>query len=218
MLLREGNHRIANSLQLASSVLRLRAREIESAEARVVLDEVAADIQVIGQMHRRLCQLDIAKDIDIGKYLTDLCSEVQASTIGGNGAKFTYQSKDDKTIYCGSDRAAQIGLIVTELLTNSAKHAGIKPECSVVASETDGTLELIVSDNGHGLPENFQPEEWPGIGMKLLRGLASGLEGTLASVPSSSGAKFLITVPLLSRNLSVSTATKETFDQIAQAS
>ena len=194
LLLKEGNHRIANSLQLASSILKLRARDVKSAEAQAVLDEVASAIQVISQIHRRLCQFDDAKTIDIGKYITELCAEIEASPIGGNGARFSYQATGGKTIYCDAYRAVQIGLILTELLTNSAKHAGEKPKCSVVAYETDGALKLVVSDNGPGLPENCQLDR-QGIGMKLLQALACGLDGTLTFSPSATGARFLITVP-----------------------
>ena len=200
LLRKEGNHRIANSLQLASSLVMLRARATRSAEVRAVLDQVANDIGIIGQIHRRLCMLPVANTIDIRDFVTKLCSEIEASTIGGNGAKFTYKAAGDTAIYFDAERASQIGLIVTELLTNSAKHAGVRPECFVAACVRDNMLELTVTDNGPGRPENVHLEYGSGVGMILLKSLASGLEGTLTSVPSDTGAQFLIRVPMQSRS------------------
>jgi len=196
LLLREGNHRIANSLQLASSLVMLRARKTKSAEARAVLDEVANDIGIIGQIHRRLCMLPDAETIDLASFITKLCAELEASAIGSNGATFTYKARGDKPIYFDAERSSQIGLIVAELLTNSAKHAGVRPACFVEACVRENMLELTVADNGPGLPENVHLEEGSGIGMILLKSLVSELEGTITSVPSDSGAQFLIRVPM----------------------
>jgi len=196
LLLKEGNHRIANSLQLASSVLFLRAREAKSLEARAILDEVASEIRVIGQMHRKLCELKGVEAIDITEYIAGLCADIEASAIGASGAKFSFKADSKKPVYFKPDRASQIGLVVTELLINSAKHAGTKPLCSVVASVKQDTLELNVSDNGPGFSKSLESESGPGIGLQVLKSLVAGLKGTLAMVPSVSGARFLIKVPV----------------------
>jgi chemotaxis protein methyltransferase CheR len=196
LLLKEGNHRIANSLQLATSILMLRARSAKSAEAREMLDEAANDIHVIGQIHRQLCQSDDKPQIDIGGFLSALCSDIQTSAIGSAGATFSFIADTGGAISFEPERAAQIGLIVTELLTNSAKHAGPKPKCSVSVLLSGMSLQLTVSDDGPGLTDEVQANGGYGVGMQVLKSLVSALKGSLVSAPSVCGTRFLITVPI----------------------
>jgi len=196
VLLREGNHRLANSLQLATSVLSLRARDAKSPEARDILLEVSREIGIIGKMHRKLCEVDNPEIIDMDAYLTELCFDISASIIGSGGATFTFKSRSDKPVYFEAGRAAQVGLIITELMTNCAKHAGPKPECKVMSNMTDNALELTITDNGPGLSKDFELEGRNGIGIHILKSLVSGMKGTLVFVPSVSGAHFVISLPL----------------------
>ncbi len=195
LLLREGNHRIANSLQLASSTLFTRARHTKSEEARAILTGVANDIHIIARMHRRLCQVDSAGMIDLGGYIGGLCADIGASALGEAGAAVSFDS-GDAPIYLEADKVVQIGLIVTELLTNCMKHAGPKPVCRVSTDLRSGNVEVTVSDDGPGRPGDFQLENGRGVGMQIMLSLASGMNGKVAPVPVLHGACFLLTVPL----------------------
>lgn len=195
-LLREGNHRIANSLQIAASRLLIRARQTHSAEARAILNEVADDIYKIGLTHRKLCRVDDSEMIDLGEFMGELCSDFDATTHSNSGVVFAFKANGGDPLYMSAGKAAQIGLILTELLTNCVKHAGVDAKCRVTATATARKLEVEVCDDGNGLPADFRlGVTGRGVGMQVLLSLVSGLNGTIASVPTNVGSRFLVTVP-----------------------
>ncbi len=94
--------------------------------------------------------------------------------------------------------ALKLALLVNELLMNSLKHAkqverplvvSIKLECSELSHK------LTVSDNGDGLPENFDPENGSGIGMRILKTLTSDLGARMNIDRNKTGACFEIDLP-----------------------
>ena len=196
LLLTEMNHRIANSLQLASSILLTRALRTESAEAREELSEVAKKIHAIGLLHRRLCQSADIDAVDLGGYIQELCADLGASTIGGKGAVFRFKADGSNAAYVDSDTATRLGMIVTELLTNCAKYAGETPTCSVGLSTEAGQIRLTVSDNGPGF-SGHSPLRARGVGLQMVQGLVSQLKARIEIVPSVIGAHYVITAPLV---------------------
>ena len=92
------------------------------------------------------------------------------------------------------DTAVPCGLIINELVTNSIKHAfkGIKSgKISVKFHSNDGCYTLIVSDNGIGLPKDFDVKNPEKLGLKLVNSLTEQLDGIL-EVQSNDGAEFKI--------------------------
>jgi two-component sensor histidine kinase len=78
-----------------------------------------------------------------------------------------------------------IGLIVNELVTNAAKHG--EGSISVTFSLQGSNCEISVSDEGHGLPVDFQLDGQRGLGMKVVSALTQQLEGRLNAARNSDG-------------------------------
>jgi two-component sensor histidine kinase len=76
---REAHHRVANSLQLASSFLRVRACRASSSEVRTELSELACRITALGLIHHRLCRRDDNALVNLNEYIEVLCCEIGAS-------------------------------------------------------------------------------------------------------------------------------------------
>jgi len=199
LLLTEINHRVSNSLQFASSILLLRARRSTSKEVSAELGEVAKSIQAIAVLHRRLCHAPNMDAVNLDGYFQELCSEIGASTIGGAGAAFKFTSSGDRCTYVDSDTATQLGIIVTELLTNCAKHAGESPICSLGLRVESNEIKLTVSDNGPGPrapPSSTYLHKSGGVGLELVQGLVSQLKANMETVASETGVHVLITLPV----------------------
>ena len=197
LLLREGNHRIANSLQTASSTLLLQARKTTSGEARAVLNAVAQEIHSVSLLHRRLSQRDQCDIVDLSTHIRELCYETGISLYGRDGADITFMADVQRPVFVDGETANQFGIVLIELLSNSMKHAAVRPSCVVRLAVNPGNLELSVRDNGPGLPDNFRLEAGrAGIGLQVLRRLLDRLGGAIAVVPSASGAHFVVTVPM----------------------
>lgn len=195
LVLTEMNHRVANSLQIASGILLLGARRSNCREVQSELNAVATRINAVGLLHRRLCYSTTMEAVNLPGYLQELCAEIGASTIGGNGATFTFAVHGTEPLHVGSDTATHIGLIVTELATNSVKHAQSKPLCEIALFIETDHLRLTVSDDGPGLPAHFCLQESKGIGLQLVQSLVAQLRGKIDISPSEGGASFVITMP-----------------------
>jgi two-component sensor histidine kinase len=90
-------------------------------------------------------------------------------------------------------------LIVTELVTNSFKHAfpdGLMGEIHItLRQDSPGTCNLIVGDTGVGLPEGLDVHATESLGWQLVRILTEQLRGTIA-LEGHGGTTVTITFPL----------------------
>jgi two-component sensor histidine kinase len=196
LMLREINHRVSNSLQLANSMLRLQERRAKGDEAKQELRTAADRLVSIGLIHTRLYKTGDMNAINICAYLQDLCVDLRAS---GNG-RFSLAALDvavsaPETLALPPDMVTKLGLIVNELVTNSFKHATGSSRCQVGVAQLDGMLELCVSDDGPGLPEGFDPRAQNGLGMRMVLSLVDQMNGRLIAVPTARGARFVISLP-----------------------
>jgi two-component sensor histidine kinase len=126
-------------------------------------------------------------------FLESLCASLAMNR--PDGVHIVNRTSDAITV--GSGVAMKIGLIVTELVTNAFKHAypeGRQGEIGVALAAQGRNLELIVSDDGIGLPGSFRADWRKGLGLQLVRSVLDQLGGTLSAV-AKDGARFTISVP-----------------------
>jgi len=103
----------------------------------------------------------------------------------------------------GSAMATPLVLVLTELVHNALAHAydpGQAGEVVVRANRSAATLEVIVADDGRGMPEGFDVDRAKGLGLQIVRTLLAELESTIALRPrEGGGTEALITVPMAAR-------------------
>ncbi|MDB5397497.1 MAG: hypothetical protein JWM91_5003 [Rhodospirillales bacterium] len=196
LMLREINHRVSNSLQLANSMLRLQERRAVGEEAKKELRTAADRLVSIGLIHTRLYKAGDMNAIKIGAYLQDLCIDLTAS---GNG-RFSLAALDvavnaPEALALPPDMVTKLGVIVNELVTNSFKYAAGSSHCQIGVTQSGDRLELTISDNGPGLPEGFDPQLQNGLGMRMVLSLVEQMDGELTAKPSAEGARFVISLP-----------------------
>jgi two-component sensor histidine kinase len=192
ILLKEINHRVKNSLQLVASMLTLQAGEDPSLKQR--LQEASSRIMTIGRAHDRLYRSPQIEQIDLAEYLSGICSDLGAVT---GASEISYEGADGPVLL-NTDRAIALALIVTELVTNAAKHAYPKGAHGKiwVRLARDGTdiVRLSVRDEGVGLPATFDvnDREEIGLGMRLTRALAEQAKVRLHIERHPRGTEFII--------------------------
>lgn len=191
VLLREMEHRVANSLQIIASILLLKARSVTSEETRQHLKDAHQRVLSVAEVQRHLHAATGSDEVEVASYLTKLCSSLASSMIGESHAVELKVIADAGKI--GSDRAVSLGLIVTELVLNAIKYAFPVPTADaliLVTYETDGSdWKLTVSDNGVGKDSEIKSS---GLGTAIVDALvhqlearidiASGPDGTSVSV------------------------------------
>ncbi len=193
ILLKEMNHRIKNSLSIVSSMLRLQANNKGTSTATEQLEIAALRVHAVARAHERLYQTDDVEYLDIGRYIEQVCGDVDASV-----AHCEIAVDAQRDILIATDRAIPLALMVNELITNAAKHAYEgRSGCKIwVGIVRDGdTLRVSVRDEGIGLPASFDLAKTKGLGMRLVRAFLQQLDATVAINPQPRGTEFVVVIP-----------------------
>lgn len=173
-LLAEVNHRVANSLSLVGSLVRMQANSVEDLGAKAALAETQARITAIGNLHRSLYTSDDVRSVDLAGYLRSLLEEF-AQSLAGSGQMPTIRFEAEPVL-AKTDKAISIGLIATELVTNALKYAypSGNGEVRVSLSGDGDKVTLTVVDDGVGW-SGTGPIRGTGLGSKIVRAMAKSL-------------------------------------------
>ncbi|MGP7794814.1 sensor histidine kinase [Sphingomonas sp. CLY1604] len=189
-LLGEVNHRVANSLQLVSAMVRLQASALADPTARAALDDTQRRIGAIAQVHRRLYSANDVESVDMRDYLGSLIEEL-TETLTCDTAPHALRLAAEP-IRLPTDKAVSLGVIVTELVTNACKYAyptGAGGEIRVLlAAEGADVFLLAVEDDGCGMPAEATPKG-TGLGTKLIRAMAQSLQSIVEYEPCERGVR-----------------------------
>lgn len=187
----ETNHRVANSFQMIGTLVARRARNSTSPAVRTELLAIGGAVAAMESAHRHL-YVGHADTIELCRYLQDLVSSVAAYAPLVSDVKVIFDHRGAHSVIIPEHTASRLGLIVSELLTNSIKYAGVGATCCA-AVDIDGDQLLVeVSDNGSGFAR------LPGVssGLKIVTALVSSLKGALCFTSDAAGPRFSIRIPL----------------------
>lgn len=193
-LLKEVNHRVQNSLQLVSAFLRLQSKSANDNESRLHLDEAQKRLMAVALVHRRLYQDESIEVIDLSRYLEDLCIEMKSSMDAGWDDQIEVNLAP---ILVATERAVNVGLILTELIINANKYAyGGKPgPLSIDLEQHRASFRLIVSDRGNG--KSVDPSSGSsGFGSRMLSAIVERLGGHVDEENNQPGLRTIITAPI----------------------
>lgn len=196
-LLREGDHRIQNSLQIVGGMLRMQLRTTTDAEVRAQLEEALSRVSAVALVHRRLHRSDSPETVDLDVYLRELMADIGASL----GAEWARQMKIDlHPVATPTEVAMSIGLVLSELVLNAAKYAydGAAGPLRVELADRPQGLRLEVRDWGRG-DAVAKPPTGGGLGTRLMAGLIDRLKGSLERTSASPGLRVVVSVPLAAR-------------------
>jgi chemotaxis protein methyltransferase CheR len=195
LLLEEMQHRIANSLQIVASIILMKARTVESEEIRIHLQDAHTRVLSVVAVQRQLHAFADGGPVEVAPYLSRLC-ETLASSMIGQTRPISLNVVSEGGI-ATSRQAESLGLIVTELVMNSLKHAFPDDTAHgeiTVAYETAGTdWKLSVSDNGMGRPDGVFAQGKPGLGTGIVKALSQHLGAQVETVSGVHGTTVSIT-------------------------
>jgi two-component sensor histidine kinase/ActR/RegA family two-component response regulator len=175
VLLREVNHRVANSLQLIASLARLQEGAVVDPAAQEALAAMRNRIAAVAQVHRRLYTSDDVHSVALHDYLAGLLDEIGRS-IGGR-----IIALEAEPLAVPTDRAVSLGVIVSELVTNALKYAypgAVEGPIRVLLRAEAGGGVLAVQDEGIG------SAAWAtgtpggtGLGRRIVEALSASVGG-----------------------------------------
>jgi PAS domain S-box-containing protein len=190
MLLREMQHRIANSLQIIASILSLKAGSAQSEEARASLRDAHQRVMSVAAVQTHLLKAGGGDLIQVAPYMKELCANLAASMIGDKRPiTLSVKANGSET---GSAHAVSLGLIVTELVINAVKYAfpaADRVGRVVVSYETTGAdWKLDVADDGVGYSGLApMPKPGGGLGTNLVKALARQLGAQIGVMSGPAG-------------------------------
>lgn len=186
-LLRELQHRVANSLQIIASVLLQSARRVQSDETRSHLHDAHQRVMSVAAVQRQLAASS-TDDVVLRSYLADLCASLGASMIRDH-AQISLDVSADETVI-SADVSISLGLIVTELVINALKHAfpDDRPGRIMVDYHAHGPdWTLSVADDGIGMTPPTGGSPKLGLGTSIVAALARQLRATVNTRDANPG-------------------------------
>jgi PAS domain S-box-containing protein len=192
VLLKEVHHRVKNNLAVIAGLLGMQADALADERAKVALGESQQRVLSMALIHEYLYATEHLDRVNFGEYVEQLANELRT----------TYAMESDlvemviraENIDLPVHRAIPAGLILNELLSNALKYAfpdGRSGAIHVSFSQWEsGELSLVVSDNGVGMPEDFDWRNSNSLGLRIVRILTKQIDGTLALDRAGEGTRF----------------------------
>lgn len=184
VLLREIHHRVKNNLQVISSLLNLQSGQITDQVTRQQYAVSNERIRAMAMVHEKLYESKDLSGIDFGDYIKSLTHNLNISCNPDTARIRLFVDIQDESVNLKIDHAVPCALILNELVMNGFKHAfpGDKSgeiHVSLRRNVAEQRRELIIRDNGIGLPEGFNPEEAESLGLQLVTVLAEQVDSEL---------------------------------------
>lgn len=192
VLLKEIHHRVKNNLQIITSLLYLQSLKIDDDETQSIFKDSQNRVKSLALVHEKLYQSKDLARIDFSDYLKNLTNFI-FTTYKTNIPNLMIDYDLDE-VYLSVEISVPLGLIINELLSNALKYAfagfdtGQLSENRILLSFKNlspNKYILCVSDNGKGLPDNFNIDEAESLGLKLVTSLVQQIDGTLEVHPKN---------------------------------
>ncbi len=191
VILKEAHHRIKNNMNTVYGLLYLQADTQDDPVCRNILIDAASRVQSMMLLYDKLYRSDSHQELNISHYLGQLVKEIVS--IFDSSAPVRYKV-DVQDFTIGSQMLSTLGIIVTELITNTMKYAFTGSSEGLIElrlTRENGVAILLYRDNGKGLPESETFENSKGFGMQLISMLVEQIGGT-AEIIRGGGTAFII--------------------------
>lgn len=192
LLLQEIYHRVKNNLQIILSLLKFEFEDITDKQSINALNKTKARVHSMSLLHQQLCNLKVAEDFNLKKYIDSLLKEV--FNLYGCEAEVVLTT----TVLCKniSDKLiVNLGLLLVEIVSNALKHAFENKKLGTINvtinKETiNGQKTIItVEDNGKGINKDVDFNNPTSLGFEILNSLTEQVDGQLKLKSDSNGTK-----------------------------
>lgn len=190
VMIKEIHHRVKNNLQIISSLINLQTDEVTDPKTIEILNTTRSRIFALSLIHQKLFTGKSIGTVNFKEYLNDLIDSQKRiyydieSSITGDEADLNL------------DVATPMSLIVSELTTNSFKHAFKKiqsPRIDItVARQSADSYELKIRDNGIGLPEDMKINHPHSLGLEIINSLIDQIDASIQHTSTKTGTEFII--------------------------
>jgi len=174
VLLQETHHRVKNNMQIIYSLLSLQSRHIEDDQLLEVFRDSQNRIKSMALVHEKLYQSEDLASINFKEYIKSLVNSLFRSCRADTDRIALEIDVEDVSL--GSAYGVPCGLIINELVSNCVKHAFPENRRGKITIKLrqfkENEIELIVSDNGVGIPDSIDVRNTDSLGLRLVAILA----------------------------------------------
>jgi len=195
-LLEEIHHRIKNNLAVISGLLELQIMTTDDERIALTLRDSQSRIQSMALVHEKLYRSPTLSHVRLDEYVQELAATILHTF--SSRQKELQLDLDLEVVDIDIKTAIPLGLLLNELVVNSVKHAFKGMDHGTIGARLkkyEGRMELDISDDGRGLPEDFSLENTSSMGMSLVQTLLKQLDAEV-EVESGPGTTFHILLPL----------------------
>ncbi|GAB4044705.1 hypothetical protein GCM10028774_65070 [Spirosoma jeollabukense] len=201
-LLKELHHRVKNNLQLTISLLHTQSKYLSDQGAIRAIEQSQHRVRAMALIHQKLYRSDSLSQVDMPMYIREVVDQLEESFNHDERIRFHYQLSP---LELDVSQAIPLGLIITEAITNALKYAfpagyrSDEPEDSINVSLTKVDAEnyqLVVQDNGVGLPDDVDLRRQGSMGANIIRRLTKQL-GAILQIENSGGVSISVSFPLI---------------------
>lgn len=192
-LLKEIHHRVKNNLQVVSSLLNLESKFITDKDDLAIFKDSQNRVRSMALVHETLYNSKDLSRIHFREYAIKLTDNIRQSYKSEN-KKIEMIRRVQDAIYINIDAAIPLGLLVNEIITNCYKYAFKNMESGTIEINIemkDDIFEMIISDNGCGLPDGLDLNNTKTLGFQLINTLITQLDGEVI-IDRNKGTKFTI--------------------------
>jgi len=194
LILREVHHRVKNNMNTMKSLLFLQSQTVDDPHVSMALQDAGNRLQSMYVLYEKLYRSSSFNEVSLVDYIPALIEEVldifPNSPMVGVETHIAPISVDTKIV-------STLGIIINELITNSMKYAfrdRTEGTLAVTVENQGDSLQMVVQDDGPGLPESVGFENSDGFGLMLVGNLAKQLRGELA-IERTGGTKIILQFP-----------------------
>src|ERR1035437_9508583 len=191
-LIKEMQHRTKNTFNMITSLINIRSSVTHSEETKNTLEDLTLRVRSISDLYSLLYETQSFYEVELKTY----CDKVIESML--KLSKNITLNENLEEITVSSSKAATIGMILVELLSNTIKYAFPDSQNGIINIELkriNSQVKLTVEDNGIGIRKDFDINNIKSVGLNLVSLMVNQLDGTMQFI-SENGIKIIIEFPL----------------------
>ncbi len=197
ILLKEVHHRVKNNLQIISSLLNLQSNYLTEKQSVLLFKETQNRIKTLALVHEKLYKSEDVEYVELNDYVRSIV-DLLSYSYNIDNVKINYDFDGINIEKFEIEKAIPCGLIINEIISNSFKYAFVdmlNGTISIKISVLPQAYELIIEDNGPGIPSDVDLDGSDSLGLVLINSLVEQLEG-IVTINSKNGTRFEIQFPM----------------------
>jgi signal transduction histidine kinase len=185
------------------------AESMSTEERGRFLSNLSSDVDRLERLVRRLLDLARADVMKPDERICDASEVIGRLAARGRAGGFDVVVEPMNGGYPVAIAAEELEVAIASLLDNARQHAGPNATVAIeLGRGHDGIAEILVADDGSGIPPAdrervFEPffttaraAGGTGLGLTILRSVLKAHGGSVELLPSESGARFRVRLPL----------------------